>query len=50
VLGVDFLGIKLCTDLVIDYLQSDFDYEERNMLRIAMMMDFEKLPQSNVND
>jgi hypothetical protein len=37
VLGVDCLGIKLCSSLVIDYLGGGFDNEERNMLRLALI-------------
>ena len=36
------MGIKLCTQLALTYLASQFDHEERNMLRVAMLMDFEK--------
>lgn len=46
VLGVDYVGIKFSSQLVLDYLGSDFDHEERNMLRINMLMDYEKVPES----
>jgi ribose 5-phosphate isomerase RpiB len=49
VLGVDCLGIKLCSQLALHYLTSEFDHEERNMLRVAMLMDFEKTDPTPLN-
>lgn len=42
VLGVDCIGKKLSGELVMTYLTSGFDHEERNMLRINLFHDYEK--------
>jgi ribose 5-phosphate isomerase RpiB len=42
VLGVDSLGKKLSAELIMTFLTSGFDHEERNMLRVNMFMGFEK--------
>ena len=42
VFGIDCLGMKLCSELALSYATSYFDHEERNMLRIAIMADYDK--------
>lgn len=34
--------MKLCAELAMSYLTSGFDHEERNMLRLGIMSDYEK--------
>jgi ribose 5-phosphate isomerase RpiB len=41
VIGVESIGIGLGASIVVDYLASAFDNEERNMLRLGKIKDFE---------
>lgn len=43
VIGVDCAGIKLSTALAMEYLRAEFDHEERNMIRIQLMKDFDNV-------
>ena len=36
------IGMKLCSELALTYVTSEFDHEERNMLRLGLMKDMEK--------
>lgn len=44
VLGVECIGIGLSASIAADYLGSAFDNEERNMLRLGKILDFEEVP------
>lgn len=41
VVGVESIGVGLSASIVADYLGSAFDNEERNMLRVGKMKDFD---------
>lgn len=41
VIGVECIGIGLSASIAVDYLASAFDNEERNMLRVGKILDFE---------
>ena len=42
VLGVDCLGIKVCAELVLTYLVSAFDQQQKNKDRIGMMHGYQE--------
>ena len=41
VIGVESIGIGLSKEIVLQYIASAFDNEERNMLRLGKIRDFE---------
>lgn len=41
VIGVDCIGVALSASIAVHFLHSAFDNEERNMLRLGKIRDFE---------
>lgn len=42
ILSTDCIGEKLAGSILADYLQSGFDNEERNMIRVGKMKEFDE--------